>query len=303
MKRVLASAAVTAMLWPLAAGAQTAPDRLRFEWLGGVLFQGSMASASFQLDTTPFGGILIERTGGSLDVDPSFSFGLRPSYRIGQRLSLEGTWLHSEGRYRVLFPARASDPGDFDLEALLLAGFDFQTGQGGGGPRAESALSIAKTDFYLGSVRYEIPTMGRWLYPFASLGTGVFRQRSDGNVFRLQYSGSEPAGQQLQAMSGIDPLDRAGISLFSIDTTEWLVGVGAGARASISPRWGVEVELSDLMRMNADLSYIDASSTPPPDVDSFRLYQTTFSGTNGLIHNWGVQLAVNYALWPYGSPR
>ena len=71
MRRALASSAVAALLCPLAAGAQTAPDRVRFEWLGGVLFQGSMASATFQLDTTPFGGILIEREGGSLDVDPS----------------------------------------------------------------------------------------------------------------------------------------------------------------------------------------------------------------------------------------
>ena len=185
----------------------------------------------------------------------------------------------------------------------LLAGFDFQTGLGGSGTHAESALSLAKTDFILGSVRYEIPSMERWLFPYASLGTGVFRQRSDGNVFHLEFSGDQPDNITLQEMAGGDPLASAGISMFSIDSTDWLVGVTGGARASISARWGLEVELSDLIRMNADLSHIDDSSTPPPDVDSFRLYQTTFEGVQGVIHNWAVQIAVNYAVWPYGSPR
>ena len=303
MRRALAPWVVAVALWPLAARAQTAPDKVRFEWLGGVLFQGSMASATFQLDTTPFGGILISRTGGSLDVDPSFSYGLRSTYRLQPRFSLEATWLHSEGRYRVLFPAEATEAGDFDLEALLLAGFDFQTGQTGGGSRAQSALSLAKTDFMLGGLRYEIPALDRWLFPYASLGAGVFRQRSDGNVFHLEFEGDVPSNITLGEMSGQDPLASAGISIFSINSPDWLLGVTGGARASISPRWGVEVELSDLVRMNADLTHIDATSTPPPDVDSFRLYQTTFEGVDGIIHNWAVHLAVNYAVWPYGSPR
>jgi hypothetical protein len=302
MRRALASIVAVALVMPHGVSAQTAPDRMRFEWLGGVLFQGNLASATFQLDTTPFGGVVIQRSGGALDVDPSFSYGLRASYRYTERVSLQGTWLHSEGRYRVLFPALSTDPGDFDLEALLLAGFDFQTGTTGG-QRAESALSIAKTDFYLASFRYEIPVMRRWLYPYASLGAGIFRQRSDGSVFRLQFERDEPPGITLSEMSGVDPLGQVGISIFSIDSTDWLLGVGAGARASISPRWGVEAELTDFIRLNADLTDIDASSTPPPDASTFRLYQTTFAGEKGLIHNWGVQLAVNYSLWPSGAPR
>jgi hypothetical protein len=289
-----------ATLAPLAAHSQTAPDRMRFEWLGGVLMQGDMAQATFQLDTTPFGGILISRTGGGLDVVPSFSFGLRSTYRLKERVCLQGTWMHSEGSYRVRFPALSSEPGDFNLEALLLAGTDFQ---GAAGTRAESATSLAKTDCYLAGARYEWPVLNRRLYPFFSLGGGIFRQRSGAPVFHVTYEGDQPANVTLAELSGVDPLEGSGISVFTIDSTDILVGAGAGVRASVSSRWGVDVELNDLMRMNADLTSIDASSTPPPDANVGRLWQTTFAGRKGLIHNWSMQVALTYAIWPFGSPR
>jgi hypothetical protein len=285
---------------PVVAHSQTAPDRMRFEWLGGVLKQGDLAGATFQLDATPFGGIVISRTGGALDVVPSFSAGLRTTYRLNERVSLQGSWQHSEGRYRVLFPALSSDPGEFNLEALLLAGTDFT---GSPGTRAESATSTAKTDCYLAGARYEWPVLNRWMYPFFSLGGGIFRQRSGAPVFHISYEGDQPASTTLAELSGVDTFTGTGISVFNIDSTDILVGAGAGVRTSVSPRWGVDVELTDMMRVNADLTSIDAASTPPPDASIGRLWQTTFAGRKGLIHNWSIQAALTYSIWPFGAPR
>jgi hypothetical protein len=285
-----------ALLVSATASAQTLPDRVRVELVSGVLFQGSMAEAEFQLDTTPFGGVLITRTGGHLDVDPSFSYGLRSTYRLHERLQLVGSWLHSEGRYRVTFPALASDEGDFDLEALLLAGFDFTAGQGA---RVSSAMSLAKSDFYAAGMEYELPILHRRFFPYATIMGGIFTQKSDGDVFQLEYEGDVPPSLGI----GAGPLERSGISVFQIDSTDLLLTVGGGIRASLGQKWGVHLSLQDMMRMNADLTHIDAASTDPPDVNRFRLYQTVFRGTDGLIHNLGIQVALSYSTWPFGAPR
>jgi hypothetical protein len=279
--------------------AQTKTDLVRFEWLSGLLLHGTMADVTFQLDTTPFGGVLIERSGGTMDVDPAFAYGLRASYRLGPRFQILGSWLHSEGRYRVLFPALAQDEGDFDLEALLLAGFDFAGPQ----TRVAHATSLSKTDVYAATLRYEFPVLDAKLFPFFSAGGGIYRERSDGNVFRLDFAGEVPASIQIAALAGVDPLAGSGISVFSIDATDVLVSLGGGLRASISEKWGVQFEIEDLIRVNADLTHLDATSTPPPDATSFRLYQTTFRGRDGIIHNPSVRVALNYALWPFDEPR
>lgn len=302
MRRAFALAGlVAALCGPLGnpAQAQTKTDLVRFEWLSGLLLHGTMADVTFQLDTTPFGGVLIERGGGTLDVDPAFAYGVRASYRLGPRIQVLGSWLHAEGRYRVLFPALAQDEGDFDLEALLLAGFDFTGPQ----TRVAHATSLSKTDIYAATLRYEFPLLGARMFPFFSAGGGIYRERSDGNVFRLEFDGELPAGVQIADLAGVDPLANTGISLFAIDATDILVSVGAGLRASISERWGVQIEAEDLIRVNADLTYLDATSTPPPDPEIFRLYQTEFRGADGLIHNPSIRIALNYALWPFDEPR
>lgn len=302
MSRLLALAVLMLAATGLAAGpapAQTRTDLVRFEWLGGLLMHGGMADVNFVLDTTPFGGVIVERSGGTLDVDPAFAYGLRASYRLGPRVQVLGSWLHSEGRYRVQFPALAQDEGNFDLEALLLAGFDFTGPQ----TRVSHATSLAKTDIYAASVRYEIPVLDSRMFPFFSAGGGIYRERSDGNVFRLEFEGEVPASVQIADLAGVDPLAGTGISLFSIDATDILVSVGIGLRASIAKNWGVQIEAEDLMRVNADLAYLDATSTPPPNPEVFRLYQTTFSGQDGLIHNPSVRIALSYAVWPFDEPR
>lgn len=290
-----------ALLAATAASAQTQPDRLRVEFQTGVLFQGSLADAAFVLDTTPFGGTVIERGGGSLDVDPSLSFGLRTTYRIAERLQIVGAWMHSEGRYRVQFPALATEEGDFDLEALILAGFDFQLGPNA---RAASAMSVAKSDFYSAGVEYDLPILQRRFFPYAVVTGGIFTQKSDGDVIQLEFQGDVPAGNRLQALiAGGTGLESAGLSVFQIDSSDLLVTVGGGIRASLGGKWGAHLSVTDMIRLNADLSDLNAESTPPPDAASFRLYQTTWDGTEGLIHNFGVQLALSYAAWPYGAPR
>src|SRR6187401_37247 len=80
------------------------PDLIRFTGIGGVLLSGDMASATFIADFTPFGGEFTSRTGGKMDVDPSFLGGLAGTYRLNQHFSFAGTWLHSRGRLRVTFP-------------------------------------------------------------------------------------------------------------------------------------------------------------------------------------------------------
>lgn len=299
MRRSLVLLGLVSALAAVPASAQSEKDLARFEWVGGLLMHGSMADVAFQLDTTPFGGILIERSGGSLDVDPAFSFGLRTSYRLSPRTELLASWMHAEGRYRVLFPALAQDQGDFDLEALLLSIFDFA------GPELDvsSAAALSKTDVYALTARYEFPILEGRMRPFLSGGAGIYRERSDGPVFHLDFAGELPASVQILQRTGSDLMEAVGVSRFSVDATDPVVSVGGGMRASIGKRWGVQFEAEDLVRLSADLSSIDDSSTPPADALSGRVMSTTFQGTKGVIHNPSVRIALDYAFWPWGAPR
>jgi len=282
---------------------------MRFEWLGGVYLQGAMADAAFEFDLTQFGGVAITRDGGALDVDPAFAFGLRTHYRLNDRWSLNGTWMHAQARYRVEFPAEASDPGNFDLEGLLLGVFDT-------GPFSQdfpfgSAVSNARIDLYSVGVRYEVPTFDGWAYPFASLGAGMYRQRSDDDVFRLDFEGDPNPVLEPGVAAGLDVVQLLGVSQFRIDSTDPLVTLGAGLRVSLTQRWGATLEVEDFVQVGADYTDIDATSTPSvagqdpnaPVSGTPRLFSTTFNGKEGLIHSFGVRLAVNYSFWPYARPR
>jgi hypothetical protein len=280
-----------------AATAQQAPERARFEFVSGVLLSGAIANADFAADFSSFGGALIRRSGGTLDVDPSVWYGVRGSYRINERLSLSGTWMHSRGRFRVQFPALASVSGNFDLEGLLLAGDDF--GIGG----AEQAMSDAITDVYLASASWEFPVLERWALPYLTLGGGIYTQRSDGNVIAFEYEGDLPPFVEALDNVGMTQAEVLGLSVFGVRETNPVLAFGAGVRVSLAERWGINVRFEDLMRLGVDLTEIDASSTPPPDPDAFILYSTTFRGKKGSVHNYGIQFSLNYSLWPWGAPR
>jgi Outer membrane protein beta-barrel domain len=280
--------------------AQTEADLARFEWIGGLFLQGTLASASFSFDTTPLGGILVNGEGGTLDVDPTFLYGIRASYRIASRWSLSFSWMRAQAAYRVQTPSRSRDGGNFDLEGLILGLFDFQQATTG---HLASVMSDAHIDTYLASARYEIPVFGRWGFPYLSVGTGLYRQKSESNVFRSDYSSDPPAIYQPIFAAGGDPLQIIGVSQFSIDSTDLLVSVGTGLRASLSNRWGVDVGVEDMIQVGADYSGIDAASTPAPDPDNNRLFSTTFRGKKGLIHSFAIHAALDYAFWPWGRPR
>jgi hypothetical protein len=287
---------------PERALAQHALDRARIEWVSGYLDQGSMADVSFVLDISAFQGPVIGRSDGRLDVDPSPWYGLRGTYRLNERVSLGATWMHSRGRYRVQFPALATIDGNFDLEGLILAGEDFQS-QGQPGVRAESAMSDALTDLYLASVSYEVPVLRRWAFPYLTVGAGRFTQKSDGDVIRLQYESTVPARLEPYENNGLNAAGAYGLSVFQIDASDWALSVGGGMRVAISDRWGVSVGIEDIVRINADLTHLDATSTPPPSPLLGAPYSTTFAGRDGTIHNFALRVAVNYAVWPFGAPR
>ncbi len=283
------------------AQAQVKPDLLRIEWVSGIFIQGDMASAAFEFDTTPFGGVAVEREDGSLDVDPAFLYGLRTDYRLSNRFSLSGSWMHAVGQYRVEFPALATDPGNFDLEGLILGMFDFVASDDG---RLSSAMSDARIDVYQAALRYEIPLLGRWAFPYVTAGSGLYTQKSDGAVIRSQYEEDPPVFFETLIAAGQDPLQGVGISRFTIDQKNWILSFGGGIRASMSDRWGVDLQFEDIVQMGADFTDIDASSTPPADaINSGRLFSTTFVGNEGAIHNFTLRFALNYAFWPSGSRR
>jgi len=294
----LAAAAVWAVAAPVSA--QTERDLLRFEWVSGLYIQGTMADAKFSFDTTPFGGILVEREGGTLDVDPTFWYGLRTSYRLTNRWSLDVSWMHAQAAYRVEFPAEAQDQGNFDLEGLILGTFDFQSQVNG---ELASATSDARIDAYLVSARWETPVLRRWAFPYLTYGVGIYRQKSSDYVFRSDYKTDPPAVFESLFAQGGDPLEIIGISRFGIDATDYLVSVGGGFRASLSDRWGADFEVEDLVQVGADFTDIDASSTPPTDPENSRLFSTTFEGHKGLIHNLAFRLSLTYAFWPADRPR
>jgi hypothetical protein len=293
--------AVASFLVAGAARADGPGDLVRIEGISGFLNQGSMAKASFALDTSGFGGPVIERSDGDLDVDPSIWYGLRGTYRLNRRLSLALSWMHSRGRYRVQFPALASIEGNFDLEGLILAGEDFITQ--GSDVRAESAMGDALSDVYLASATYEFSTLDGLLHPFLTAGTGIFRQRSDGDVLQISYETELPNRIETVEALGVNPLAASGLSVFGIDQTNWALSAGGGMRIVLPAGWGASVEIEDVVRMNPDLDYLADRSTPPPDVDQGIPYSTTWAGKDSPIHNFGVRVSVEYAVWPYGRPR
>ncbi len=300
MKKVALVLAAIA-LCATSALAQTEMDRWRVEAVTGVYYQGDMADATFQLDTTPFNGTLVQRDGGNLDVDPAFMNGLRVNYRVNQRLSVNAAWMHAEADYRVQFPALASDPGNFDLEGLILGVLD--QGVGGAQP-VDDAASEAKIDTYVVTARYEFPILNRWAFPYFTLGGGLYKQKSVGSVFRLEFEEDIPSFFQPIYAQGQDPLQTIGISRFAIDATDWLIAAGTGIRCSLNDRWGVEASGEYLLQLGADFTDLDSKSTPPPGTTSFnQLFQTTFQGVNGSISNFSIRIGVTYAFWPADRPR
>jgi hypothetical protein len=283
------------------AEAQPDPGRFRFEWTGGYLNTGSLGEVEFGFDASGFGGPVVARDEGTLDVDPSLWYGARGTYRLSRRLSVALSWMHSEGTYRALFPALASIDGEFDLEAFILATQDFAFGDPS--QRVDSAMSLALTDLYLVSASWEFEALDGWVSPFVTVGAGIMTQRSDGPVIRLTFEHGVPEVYQTTSNLGADPVSSLGLSSFTMDDTDPAVSVGAGLRVAISDRWGVHAQFEDLVRLGTDFTYIDGSSTPPPDILQGRLFSTTFRGTEGQVHNFGIRLGLDYAIWPFTRPR
>jgi hypothetical protein len=289
--------------------AQTALDLMRFQPTLGILQQGSSGSATFYANFTDFGGVEVTRTGGDLDVDPSFMGGIEGTYRLNSTFTLAGSWLHSRGRYRVTFPSLSRDPGEFDLEGFILAAQDFSSQQTGG-VRAESAMSDAVSDVFMLSGTAETARMGRRFFPFATFGVGLFRQVSDGPVFEFEFDGSAPPGTDIAAAGGYT-LEQTlyGLPLISVDETNPLVSLGVGLRASLGSRWGCEVRVDDLMRINPDLESL-RGSVPPPDENTdlgpfpFQIFAVSVEPNDAaIIHNLAFRVSVGYAIWPFGAPR
>lgn len=300
MKKV-ALALVGVVLIASSARAQTEADLWRLEAISGVFYQGDMAASTFQLDTTAFGGNIVARDGGNLDIDPAFTNGLRLNYRVNPKLSVSASWMHAEADYRVQFPALSSDAGTFDLEGLILGVIDQGVGQLS---RADDAASTAKIDTYSLSGRYEFPLLNRWAFPYIELGGGLYKQKSVGPVFRLAFEEDIPSFFQPTYAVGQDPLQAIGVSKFAIDVTDWMLTVGAGLRCSLNQKWGVDLSFQDFIEVGADFTDLDATSTPAPGTQGInQLFQTTFEGNEGTIHNYSARLAITYAFWPADRPR
>jgi hypothetical protein len=280
--------------------AQIEREKLRFDWIGGVLMTGEIASSDFVFDTTPFGGERTERTGGYLDIDPSIWYGLETTWRHSDRISFSASWMHARSRFRVVYPALTREGGDFDLEGLILAGQDFQNAALD--VEATSAMNDALVDVYLASAMYEVPMMSRWVFPYFSLGGGLYKVKSDGNIIEVKYKGDPPPAYETLEIFDIDPFAASGVPAISVDELDFMVSLGVGLRASISQRWGADLMFEDLVRLGADHSDLD-SSTPDVDPDQGVFLATSFRGREGTIHNFGIRLAVNYAFWPYDRPR
>jgi len=267
---------------------------------------GDIASATLIADFTPFGGDLTTRTGGKMDVDPSFFGGLAGNYRLNQHFSFAGTWLHSRGRLRVTFPSLSRDPGDFDLEGFVLAASD-QISEFVGGSRAQSAMSDAVSDFYLVSATYELSPFSKRFFPFATLGGGILHEVSDGPVFKLTYEGvPPPPAELLQIAGGNWEEDGFGLPFIFLDETNPVVTLGGGLRVALGSKWNAGFEIEDLIRINPDFQSLNGS-VPPPDPEgegSLRVFAVTTEGSDAtVVHNLGFRFSVGYALWPYGAPR
>lgn len=303
MRRLLTALALLLAVLPSAAQAQRELERARIEWTTGYLDTGALSQdVSFMFDASGFGGPVVARDDGVLDVDPALWYGLRGTYRLNRHFSVSTSWMHSEGRYRATFPALASVPGVFDLEGYILATQDFAFGTD---PdlKPVAAMSLAISDLYLVSASYEFTILDGWAHPYFTVGAGLFTQRSDGSVISLEFGRAVPEQYQEATNLGVDPLTAVGLSSFRLDDTDPAVSVGAGFRVAISDRWGVHAELEDAMRLGTDFSYIDATSTPPTDGTEGRFFSTTFRGTKGTVHNLGIRLGFDYAIWPFSRPR
>lgn len=286
------------------ASAQSALELLRFNGVGGALIQGNVAKADFFADFSAFGGQVVERSNGDLDVDPTFWTGLETSYRLNPTVTLSGSWMHSRGRYRVTFPALSRDPGNFDLEGFILAAQDFSQLQVGGA-KADRAMSDAVTDFYLLAATIEKPLSNRRYVPFATLGGGIFRQTSEGNVFRLEFRGSPPFGYSVsELLGGSVERDGFGLPLISVDQTNPVVSFGAGMRVSLGKKWSAEFRGEDLIRINPDLESLRGSVARPTEDESQRFFAVSVVPSDAsMIHNIGFRFSLGYALWPFGAPR
>jgi len=282
--------------------AQPDPGRMRFEWTTGYLNTGALGDVDFIFDSSGFGGPVVARDEGTLDVDPALWYGATMTYRVTRKLSVAASWMHSEGRYRATFPALASIEGVLDLEGYILATQDFAFQQNPD-QKPNSAMSLAMSDLFMVSASYEFEAMNGWVSPFLTVGAGMFTQRSDGRVISLEFGSVVPENVQTTVNLGADPLSAVGLSSFSLDDTNPAVSIGGGLRVAISKRWAVHAQIEDLIRIGTDLTYIDESSTPEPDISQGRLFSTTFRGTEGSIHNFGVRLGIDYAIWPFSSPR
>jgi hypothetical protein len=303
VKKVLTLSLVVFVLQVTPASAQLAPELLRFQWISGVLMQGSVASGEMISDFTQFvESGYTERSGGELSVDTGLLSGIEVTYRLGSRLTVGASWMHSRARYRLEFPALASDPGNFDFESFLLMSADWvQDFQGGSRPT--QGMSDAITDIFLASVTYEIPLFERKLFPYWTLGGGIFRQTSDGEVFRLQYEGDPPPFYEILDVFGLSPEETAyGVPVFSVKETNPVIAAGMGFRVSFSGRWSAELRLQDFIRLSPDLSEFDVG-TPAPDPEEGRVYSVTLRPEEGMIHNFGVHVSLAYSLWPFGAPR
>jgi hypothetical protein len=293
------------ILSPSSTKAQHPSDLVRFQGLGGILMHGDIATATFIADFTQFGGELTSRTGGTMDVDPSFYGGLSGTYRFNEHFSFAGTWLHSRGRLRVTFPALSEDPGDFDLEGFILAASDF-TQQQFGGSRAESAMSDAISDFYLVSGMYELNPVSKRFFPFVTFGGGILREVSDGPVFKLRYEGALPPPAEFSQIAGVNWEEQGfGLPFIFLDETNPLIQIGGGLRVGLGRSWSAGLEIQDLIRINPNLESLEGSVPPPNfETDPGRVFAVSVEpSTETIIHNIGVHLSVGYAVWPFGVPR
>jgi hypothetical protein len=285
------------------AAAQREPERVRLEWITGFLVQGDLAEATLDADFGAFGGQQIHRDQGKLSVDPAVWYGLQGTWRLGEQLSVAGSWMHSRGRFQVEFPSLGSTEGIFDLEGLLLATLDFQSQQLQTS-EAERAMTDAITDIYLATATWEFPSLNRWLFPYLRAGGGIFQQKSVGNVIQFEFNGPLPGMVEQAEGVGGQPVEAAwGLSIFQIDDLNPVLSFGGGFRASLGRQWGVDASIETLTRFAVDTTYLDDVGTPPPDPAQFRFYSTSFTGKTGTVSNLGVRVSLTYALWPFGAPR
>ena len=303
MKKILMLSSTFLALQVSPATAQLSPELLRFQWVSGLLMQGTVATGEMISDFTEFvESGYTERSGGELSVDTALMNGLEVSYRLSSRFTVGASWLNSRARYRLEFPALSSDPGNFDFESFLLMTADWVQ-DFSGGSRPTRGMADAVTDMFFANVTYEIPILQRRLFPYWTLGAGIFRQKSDGSVFQLDYAGDPPPFYETLDIFGLSAEERAyGVPVFEASETNPLVVAGMGARVSFSGRWSAELRLEDLIRLAPDLSEFDVG-TPDPDPEQGPVFGLTLRPEEGMVHNFGVHVSLAYSLWPYGAPR